>query len=110
MLLFFITFPFLLLLLLSYILTRRSRLLSLEFAYWLITYQFIFIGGLGIGLIQSHVGCLTPLAECYVDGYPEELDIFKLLLELAVLAWVLGAVVMSIFNVISIWWKIGRYD
>lgn len=51
-----------------------------------------------------------PLAECYVEGYPEELDIFKLLLELAVLAWILGAVAMSVFNVISIWWKIGSND
>ena len=110
MLLFFITFPFLLLLALSYLVTSRSRLLSLEFAYWLIAYQFIFIGALGIGLIQSHVGCPMPLAECYVDGYPEELDIFKLSLELVVLAWILGAVAMSVFNVISIWWKIGSND
>jgi hypothetical protein len=110
LLVFYLTFPFLLVLALSYIFTRRSRLLSLEFAFWLITYQFIFIGALGIGLIQSHVGCPMPLAECYVDGYPEELDIFKLLLELVVLAWVLGAVVMSVFNVISIWWKIGSND
>jgi hypothetical protein len=110
MLVFYLTFPFLLVLALSYTFTRRLRLLSLEFAYWLITYQFIFIGALGIGLIQSHVGCPMPLAECYVDGYPEELDIFKLLLELVVLAWILGAVAMSLFNVISIWWKIGSND
>ena len=91
-------------------LTRRSRLLSLEFAYWLITYQFIFIGALGIGLIQSHVGCPMPLAECYVDGYPEELDIFKFLLELFVVTWVLGAVVMSVSNLFSIWRKRGTDD
>ena len=98
MLLFFITFPFLLLLALSYLLASRAHLLSLEFAYWLITYQFIFICALGIGLIQSHVGCPMPLAECYVEGYPEELDIFKLLLELSVIAWVLGALVVSAYN------------
>ena len=98
MLVFFITFPFLLLLALSYLLTSRARLISLEFAFWLIAYQFIFICALGIGLIQSHVGCPMPLAECYVEGYPEELDIFKLSLELVVLAWVLGAVVMSVYN------------
>ena len=101
MLLFFITVPFLLLLALSYSLTSRKRLLSLEFAYWLITYQFIFICALGIGLIQSHVGCPMPLAECYVEGYPEELDIFQLLLELSVVVWVLGAVSMSAFNLFS---------
>ena len=90
--------------------TSRARLISLEFVYWLITYQFIFIGALGIGLIQSHVGCPMPLAECYVDGYPEELDIFKFLLELFVVTWVLGAVVMSAFNLFSIWRKRGTDD
>ena len=110
MLVFYLTFPFLLVLALSYMLTRRSRLLSLEFAYWLITYQFIFIGALGIGLIQSHVGCPMPLAECYVDGYPEELDTFKFLLELVVIAWMLGAIAMTVFNIISKWRKIGRND
>ena len=110
MLLFFITFPFLLLLALSYLLTSRARLLSLEFAYWLITYQFLFIGALGIGLIQSHVGCPHPLAECYVDGYPAELDIFKVLLEFVLIAWVVGATVVSTFNLLSIWWKQGKDD
>ncbi len=108
MLLFFITFPFLLLLALSYLLASRAHLLSLEFAYWLITYQFIFICALGIGLIQSHVGCPMPLAECYVEGYPEGLDIFKLLLELSVVVWVLGAAGMTAFNLFSIWHKRGK--
>ena len=95
MLVFFVTFPFLLLLALSYLVTSRARLIGLEFAFWLITYQFIFICALGIGRIQSHVGCPMPLAECYVEGYPEKLNIFKLLLEFSVMAWVLGAVVVS---------------
>jgi len=110
MLVFFVTFPFLLLLALSYLVTPRARLISLEFAFWLITYQFVFICALGIGLIQSHVGCPMPLAECYVEGYPEELDIFKLLLEFVVVAWVLGAVGMSAFNLFSIWQKRGKDD
>ena len=93
---------------LSYLLTSRQRLFSLEFAYWLISYQFIFIGLLGIGLIQSHLGCRLIIGDCYFEGYPEELYIFKLLLELLVVAWVLGAIVMSVFNVISLWWKSSR--
>lgn len=107
---FYLTFPFLLLLALSYFVTSRARLLSLEFAFWLITYQFIFICALGIGLVQSHVGCPMPLAECYVEGYPEGLDIFKLLLEIVVLAWVLGAVGMTAFNLFSIWHTRGKDD
>ena len=108
MLFFFITVPFLLLLALSYLVTSRKRLLSLEFAYWLITYQFIFICALGIGLIQSHVGCPMPLSECYVEGYPEELDIFWFLLELSVVAWIVGAVGVSAVNLVSIWRKRGK--
>ena len=108
MLFFFITVPFLLLLALSYLVTSRERLLSLEFAYWLITYQFIFICALGIGLIQSHVGCAMPLSECYVEGYPEELDIFWFLLELSVVAWIVGAVGVSAVNLVSIWRKRGN--
>ena len=110
MLLFFITFPFLLLLALSYLLASRARLLSLEFAYWLITYQFIFICALGIGLIQSHIGCRMPLEECYVDVYPQALDIFWFLLELSAVAWVLGTAGMSVFNLFAIWRKRGRDD
>ena len=108
MLVFFVTFPFLLLLAVSYLVTSRARLISLEFAFWLITYQFIFICALGIGLIQSHVGCPMPLAECYVEGYPEELDIFWFLLELSVVAWILGAVGVSTVNLLSIWRKRGK--
>ena len=48
------------------------------------------------------------IGDCYFEGYPEELYIFKLLLELLVVAWVLGAIVMSVFNVISLWWKSSR--
>ena len=110
MLVFYLTFPFLLLLAISYLVTSRARLISLEFAFWLITYQSIFICALGIGLIQSHVGCPMPLAECYVEGYPEELDIFKLLLELSAVAWVLGAIGMSALNLFSIWRKRGKDD
>ena len=51
-----------------------------------------------------------PLAECYVEGYPEELDIFKLLLELSAVAWVLGAIGMSALNLFSIWRKRGKDD
>ena len=51
-----------------------------------------------------------PLAECYVQSYPGELDIFKLLLELSAVAWVLGAMGMSAFNLFSIWRQRGKDD
>lgn len=105
MIIFYTTFPFLLLLTLSYLLASRASLLSLEFAFWLIAYQFIFIGALGVGLIQSHIGCPMPLGECYVDGYPPELEVISSAISIATMAWVLGAAAMSGLNIISIFGK-----
>ena len=101
---FIVTLPFLLMLALSYAVTSRARLLSLEFAYWLISYQFIFIGALGVGLIQSHIGCPMPLEECYVENYPPLLDIFKFMLETCLIAWILGSAATSALNL----WRIRK--
>lgn len=101
MIVFYGTAPFFLTLALSYLLASRSRLLSVEFAFCLITYQFIFIGALGIGLIQSHIGCPMPLGDCYVEGYPSELYVITSAFNLATMAWILGAIVMSSVNVFS---------
>ena len=84
----------------SYLLTSRAKLLSLEFAFWLISYQFLFIALLGIGLIQSHIGCPMPLEECYVEDYPAALDLIKLATEALLPAWLVSAVGTSVFNLI----------
>ena len=102
MYIFLFTLPVFLLLGISYSLTSRSKLLSLEFAFWLISYQFLFIALLGIGLIQSHIGCPMPLEECYVEGYPAALDLIKLATEALLLAWLVSAVGASVFNLIRI--------
>ena len=86
----------------SYLLTSRAKLLSLEFAFWLIGYQFLFISLLGIGLIQSHIGCPMPLEECYVEDYPAALDLIKLVTEVLLLIWLISAVGTSLFNLIRI--------
>ena len=99
---FLFTLPALLLLGISYLLTSRSKLLSLEFAFWLISYQFLFIALLGIGLIQSHIGCPMPLEECYVESYPAVLDLIKLMTEALLLGWLISAVGASVFNLIRI--------
>jgi hypothetical protein len=106
MLVFCSTFPILLILAISYMLTSRKHLISVEFAYSLISYQFIFIALLGIGLIQSHIGCPMPLDECYVDGYPPELDVFKTMVEVTIIFWVLYSVAASVYNLAKI--KISR--
>tara|TARA_B100000035_G_scaffold310571_1_gene318600 strand:+ start:213 stop:554 length:342 start_codon:yes stop_codon:yes gene_type:complete len=99
---FLFTLPVLLLLGISYSLTSRSKLLSLEFAFWLISYQFLFIALLGIGLIQSHIGCPMPLEECYVEGHPAALDLIKLVTEVLLLGWLISAVGTSVFNLMRI--------
>ena len=86
----------------SYLLTSRAKLLSLEFAFWLIGYQFLFISLLGIGLIQSHIGCPMPLEECYVEDYPAALDLIKPVTEVLLLIWLISAVGTSLFNLIRI--------
>lgn len=101
---FIVTLPFLLVLTFSYAVTSRARLFSLEFAYWLISYQFIFIGALGVGLIQSHIGCPMPLEECYVESYPPSLDFFKFMLDASLIAWILGSAVTSALNL----WRIRK--
>ena len=102
MYIFLFTLPALLLLGISYLLTSRSKLLSLEFALWLISYQFLFIALLGIGLIQSHIGCPMPLEECYVESYPAVLDLIKLATEALLLGWLISAVGASVFNLMRI--------
>ena len=102
MYIFLFTLPVLLLLGISYSLTSRSKLLSLEFAFWLISYQFLFIALLGIGLIQSHIDCPMPLEECYVEGYPAALDLIKLVTEVLLLGWLISAVGTSVFNLMRI--------
>jgi len=99
---FLFTLPALLILGMSYLLTSRAKLLSLEFAFWLIGYQFLFISLLGIGLIQSHIGCPMPLEECYVEDYPAALDLIKLVTEVLLLIWLISAVGTSLFNLIRI--------
>jgi len=99
---FLFTLPALLILGISYLLTSRAKLLSLEFAFWLLGYQFLFISLLGIGLIQSHIGCPMPLGECYVEDYPAALDLIKMVTEALLLLWLVSAVGASIFNLIRI--------
>ena len=102
MYIFLFTLPVLLLLGISYLLTSRAKLLSLEFAFWLIGYQFLFISLLGIGLIQSHIGCPMPLEECYFEDYPASLDLIKLVTEVLLLIWLASAIATSVFNLIRI--------
>ena len=87
MILFSLTFPILVLVLLSYWRRPKGERIGVGFVLWIVSYQFAFIGLLGIGLIQVHLGCQSVLGDCYVEGYPRWLETFKFVAGLYLLAW-----------------------
>ena len=98
MILFSFTFPILVLVLLSYWRRPKGDRVGIGFVLWIVSYQFAFIGLLGIGLIQVHLDCESVLGDCYVEGYPSCLETFKLVAGLYLLAWSGCAVVMAFHN------------
>ena len=87
MILFSFTFPILVLVLLSYWRRPKGERFGVGFVLWIVSYQFAFMGLLGIGLIQVHLGCQSILGDCYVEGYPSWLETLKFLAGLYLLAW-----------------------
>ena len=96
MIYFSFTFPILVLVLLSYWRRPKGERLGVGFVLWIASYQFAFIGLLGIGLIQVHLGCESVLGDCYVGGYPSWLETLKLVAGLYLLAWSACAVVKAV--------------
>ena len=72
------TFPLLVAVLFSYWRLPPGQRVGVGFTLWLVTYQLRFTGMLGIGLIQSHLGCVSLLGDCYVENYPSWLELYKL--------------------------------
>ena len=99
MIYFSFTFPILLLVLLSYRCKPKIEGGGVGFVLWMVSYQFVFIGLLGIGLIQVHLGCESVLGECYVDGYPTWLGSFKFVASLCLLVWSYCAGVKAVANI-----------
>ena len=66
------------LLTLSYLTTYRKKGLGVELAYWGLTYAAISIGVLGVGLLQSHAGCIFLFGDCYQPTLPSWLWGFKI--------------------------------
>ena len=97
MILFSFTFPILALVLLSYWRRPKGERIGVGFVLWIVSYQFAFIGLLGIGLIQVHLGCESVLGDCYAERYPRWLETFKLVAGLYLLAWS-GCAVVKVFR------------
>ena len=98
MILFSFTFPILALVLLSYWRRPKGERIGIGFVLWIVSYQFGFMGLLGIGLIQVHLGCESALGDCYAEGYPSWLETFKFVAGLYLLAWSGCAVVKAFAN------------
>ena len=98
MILFSFTFPILALVLLSYWRRPKGERIGTGFVLWIVSYQFGFIGLLGIGLIQVHLGFQSVLGDCYVEGYPRWLETLKLVAGLYLLAWSGCAIVKAFSN------------
>ena len=96
MTLFSFTFPILVLVLLSYWRRPKGERVGIGFVLWIVSYQVAFIGLLGIGLIQVHLGRELVLGDCCVEGYPRWLETFKPVAGLYLLAWSGCAVVKTV--------------
>ena len=98
MIYFNVTLPLLVAVLLSYRRLPPGQRVGVGFTLWLVTYELIFIGLLGIGLIQSHLGCVSLLGDCYVENYPSWLELYKLTTGGTLVAWCVLAVVKTARN------------
>lgn len=98
MIYFNVTLPLLFAVLLSYRWLPPGHRVGVGFTLWLATYQLIFTGLLGIGLIQSHLGCESLLGDCYVENYPDLLEFYKLVASVMLILWCLLAAATTVRN------------
>lgn len=96
---FVITFPILIVLAASFFLRDKGQRWGVAMLTWVIAYQFFFIGLLGVGLIQSHIGCPRILDDCYIENYPPSLYVLKDLISVAGVVWVLAALWQIVANI-----------
>ena len=92
------TAPVLIVLLLSYLKRPKGQKTGSGFILWLVTYQLYFIGLLGIGLIQTHLGCQSLLGDCYVVNYPPALWTYKYFAFAYIALWISAAAIKTIQN------------
>ena len=88
----------LIVLLLSYFKRPKGQRAGPGFILWLVTYQMYFIGLLGIGLIQTHIGCQSLLGDCYVANYPTGLWTYKSFAFAYIALWISAATIKTVQN------------
>jgi len=88
----------LIVLLLSYFKRPKGQRAGPGFILWLVTYQMYFIGLLGIGLIQTHIGCQSLLGDCYVANYPTGLWTYKSFAFAYIALWISAAAIKTVQN------------
>lgn len=95
---FVITIAAISLLTVSYFLRYLRGLLGVELAYWGLIYAAFAIILLGVGLLQSHAGCLFLFGDCYQPSLPSWLMELKIALGIALRLTNIFAIIMSILN------------
>ena len=93
------SFPALILVWLSY-LARGENNPKIPFAFWPVTQIYCFIAILGVGMMQSHLDCLSLWGDCYAHNYPAWLANFKPLLLNSISLWLGLAIIVSSMNFI----------
>ena len=71
---------------------------GIELAYWGLVYSAFGLVLLGIAMLQSHVGCMFLIGDCYQPRLPSWLSNFKLLYNLKLLVVNSVAVTAIILN------------
>jgi len=90
------------LLALSYSIRYWREGIGVELAYWGLVYAGFGLVLLGIGMLQSHAGCMFLIGDCYQPRLPSWLSNFKILYHLKLLFVNSIAVTVIILNVIRL--------
>ena len=93
------TAPVLIVLLLSYLKRPQGQRMGSSLVLWLVTYQMYFIALIGVGLIQTHIGCQSLLGDCYVENYPTALWAYKYCAFIYIVLWISAATMKVIHNI-----------
>jgi len=71
---------------------------SIPLFYWCIAQIHCFIAILGIGVMQTHLGCMSLWGDCYAHNYPTWLANYKPLFLHSITVWCLLAVGAAVWN------------
>ena len=101
-----LSFAVLALLWFSYWIRSENKPL-IPFVYWCIAQIYCFVAILGVGMMQTHLGCMSLWGDCYAHNYPVWLAEYKPLLLHSITAWDVLASSAVLLNLLS-WYRRNR--